>query len=108
MGIALLQGPRSALFLVSKTAPGGTPVLAPSARHVEAPSASSSCHFRANMAHIRQSRPDSGLDLSHFQAKVFIFFKYSPLRSAAVCKLTDISISSGKQQVDDFVGGVTF
>ena len=25
----------------------------------------------ANSAHIRQSRPDSGLDLSHFQSKVF-------------------------------------
>ena len=23
-------------------------------------------HHRANVAHIRQSRPDSGLDLSHF------------------------------------------
>jgi len=35
---------------------------------------------RANSAQIRQSRPDSGLGLSHFLAKVFKLF---PLRSAA-------------------------
>ena len=36
------------------------------------------CRCRANSAHIRQSRPDSGLDLSHFQGKVLIFFQIVP------------------------------
>ena len=44
----------------------------------------SSVRHRANMAHIRQSRPDSGLD---FQVKTHKPFKLPPFRSEAVCGL---------------------
>jgi len=46
---------------------------------------------RANMAHIRQSRPDYGL---HFQVKVPKSFKVFPLRSEAVGEVADLRTPS--------------
>ena len=41
------------------------------------PTGFSDC-FRVNLAHLRQSRPDSDLDLSHFQVKVFSRLEVAP------------------------------
>ena len=38
----------------------------------------SPCRCRANLAHSRQSGPDSGLSLSHFQAKLFKILQVTP------------------------------
>jgi len=53
------------------------------------------CSCRANLEHISQSRPDSGLG---FQVKVLKSFRSFPLRSAAECKTRTERLFEPKNQ----------
>ena len=62
---------------------------------------------RVNSAHIRQSRPDSGLDLSHFLGKGLRTFELFPPRSAAGGVSTprsQVSFRAKREQLESFEG----
>jgi len=67
-----------------------------------------SCRRRAKSAQIRQSRPDSGLGLSHFLVRQYKSCKLFPSRSAAVETLSLQSGRTGGDRVDRVAPSVRY